>query len=161
MEPLRVSIQDLRASAYGSWEIMHFERNACIHGPFQHDTDESTAKRLPYTNSYFKSEIRKQFGDLRLRTTWEKAAIHYSALSLGTTYCLEPYQILCCALIPDYLGYDAVFERYQSEIFDRLMEIPQFIEMIKAGLEQIYREDELVKERQQIEQFRHQLPAVA
>ncbi len=149
-----LSLNTLRQETYANWEVLHFCKAAYPHASLSWNVDDTTAQRLPYTNQPFKTDIRQQFGDLRKRHTWQQAAIYYAALSMLSSD-LESWQILCWATIPNYLGQDLIMEHYQTELHDCLFQMPRFIEIIKAGLEQLYQRPDLSEERAQIEASRN------
>ena len=145
-----LSLDQLRQETYTNWEVLHFCKASYLHGPLSWDVDDATAPQLPYTNKYFKADIRKQFGDLRKRCTWKQAAIYHAALSMMNGD-LESWQILCWVTIPNYLGPDLIMEHYPTELHGCLFQMPQFIDILKTGLEQIYQRPDLSNEKAQIE----------
>ncbi|MFG6094073.1 hypothetical protein SPB21_02430 [Leptothoe sp. ISB3NOV94-8A] len=138
---MTLSIATLKNETYLEWELLHDEQGAYAQG--------------------FKADIRKQFGDLRKRETWERAAVYYTALGVAETPNLEDWQKVCWIAIPGYLGKDLLMEHYQPELLDCLMQMPKFVEIVKLGLEQVYQREDLDKEQAQIESLKDQLLAIA
>lgn len=145
-----LSIQQLKAEAYMDWETLLFERGAYNLFPMSFDVSEAEAERFPYTHPDFRSEVRKRFGDLRRRDTWESAAISLAAQSTAQSF-LEAYQILAFIVSPGYMN-SLIREHYGDRLIEYMLAYPEIIDLIRRGLEQIYRDD-CAKERELVERF--------
>lgn len=129
--------------------------------PYAWDADEADATRFPFTNTAFKTEVRQRFGDLRRRSTWENAAIWLQAQAIAQGH-LEAYEILTFMVSADYDPNNLVRQHYGEQVVEAMMTFPGILELIRCGLEQIYR-DNYIEERQLVEQFiaqGHQLPGL-
>jgi hypothetical protein len=84
--------------------------------------------------SDFKSEIRKDYGDLRRKSTWVKAAARFVAASISLAASDS------VMLITDDLNFAPDTPEYEIryEVLDAFLEIPDMFEAIKIGFEQIF-----------------------
>ncbi len=146
-----LKLQSLRQEAYGSWETICCSRGVYNPLPYAHEVSESEAKQFPFTNAAFKSEVRQRFGDLRRRSTWEAAAIWLLAQAIAQAH-LEPYEIVGFMVSADYDPNDPIRQHYGQQVIEAMMTFPGIVELIRSGLEQIYR-DNYTEERQLVEQF--------
>ena len=153
----RLTLQQLRREAYVRWETINVVGGIYNGGPESFETDPVVAERLPWTNETFKTEIRKRFGDLRKRNTWEHAAIALTAQLIVQGY-FEPYQIVAQIASPTYMR-STIHETYPTEVVDRVMQWPGIADVIREGLEQIYGDPVFSEERELVEQCRYVLPA--
>lgn len=154
-----LSIQDLKAEAYLQWETLLFEKGAFNSFPMTFEVSVSDAERFPLENSDFKSEIRKRFGDLRRRSTWEAAVISLTAHGMAQSF-LEPYQVIGFMVSPDYMD-SPIRKQYGEQLIEEMLKFPEVLDLVCRGLEQIYRED-FLQERDLVEKFiaeGKQLPA--
>lgn len=96
----------------------------------------------------FKTDIRKEFGDLRRKRTWEQAFCRYSALH-SRVGLLDADRLirLDFNFTPDREDYP-----YRHGIFDEWMSLPEGLEMIKTGLEVLFR-DYTSEEREEVDGF--------
>jgi hypothetical protein len=96
----------------------------------------------------FKSDIRKEFGDLRRRDTWERAFCRYSALH-SRVGLLDADRLIRFDFnfTPDRDDYE-----YRHRIFDEWLALPEGIELIKTGLEVLFR-DFTAKQREEANGF--------
>lgn len=155
-----LTITELKQEAYGNWEVLCLERGVYSPGPNSLDLPKTEAERLPITNTAFKDEVRQRFGDLRRRSTWESAAIWFAAQGMAQSY-LEPYQIVGYLVSDTYLN-DPIRRHYGDRLIEALLQFPEVIDIVRRGLEQVYREADYQEERSLVEQFiqtGHQLPA--
>jgi|GEM_PF-1773732 len=110
----------------------------------------------------FKPEIHQEFGDLRRRDTWEKAYWRYRALN-SQIGLLDAHRLILSDFnfTPDRDDYE-----YRHQIFDEWLSLPDGLDLIKLGLEQVLSVDftqqeraeaygffELVQERRGIGEF--------
>jgi hypothetical protein len=99
-----------------------------------------------------KADVRKRFGDLRRRDTWERAAIAFCAQSIVGCY-FEPYQIVAQLLCPDYVN-DVIRRLYGLEVVESALQWPGIDEVIREGLATIFGEPDVYdRERGLVEQF--------
>jgi hypothetical protein len=123
-----VKIQELKAEVSSSWETLNL-------------TDGT-----PTVKSLFQDEIRK-FGDLRRRSTWEKAAIVLeSRWLLGG---LENRDIIHYFCEPDTL----VGKEYNQSVLDELLMDRNALERLKNGLENLYISPVTSKDREYAMRF--------
>jgi hypothetical protein len=82
----------------------------------------------------FKSEIRKDYGDLRRKSTWIKAAARFLAANISIAASDS------VMLITDDLNFTPGTPEYEIryEVLDAFLEIPDMFEAIKIGFEQIF-----------------------
>ena len=156
-----LKLQTLRQEAYCSWETICCSRGVYNPLPYAHEVSEAEAKRFPIINTAFKSEVRQRFGDLRRRSTWEAAAIWLLAQAIAQAH-LEPYEIVGFMVSADYDPNDPVRQHYGEQVVKAMFQFPEIIDIIRQGLEQIYR-DGYTEERQLVETFiaqGHQLPGL-
>lgn len=146
-----LTISELRREAYQSWETLYYVQGLYSAVPLSVDLPKAEAERQPFTNKVFKDEIRKRFGDLRRRSTWEQAAIWMAAQGMAQSY-LEPYQIVGYLVSPTYMN-DPIRERYGEQVIEAMLQFPEVIDIIKDGLEQVYQHAEYHQERSLVEQF--------
>jgi hypothetical protein len=154
-----LKINQLRHKAYQNWETNLYVLGLYNPAPLSVDAPKAEAHRLPYTNKAFKDEVRKRFGDLRRRSTWEQAAIWMAAQGMAQSY-LEPYQIVGYMVSPNYMN-DPIRQQYGQQVIEAMLQFPEIIDIIKDGLEQVYQNVEYQQERSLVEQFirdGHQLP---
>lgn len=133
-----LKIHDLRQEAYASWELLCSVKGVYKGAPDSDELPEIEASRLPWTNAIFKAEIRKTYGDTRCRKTWERAAIELTALQMVHSY-LDPVEILSYMASPDFMRCP-IRQNYGEQVIDFMLQVPEIIEIVKAGLEQIYTE---------------------
>ena len=154
-----LKLKELRQEAYGNWEVICIEWTVYNPAPESVGLPKSETERLPYTNQAFKDEVRKRFGDLRRRSTWEQAAIWFAAQGMAQSY-LEPYQIVGYMVSPDYMN-SPIRQHYGEQVIEAMLQFPEVIDILKDGLEQIYQDRLYHQERQLVEQFiqeGHQFP---
>ncbi|WP_346294136.1 hypothetical protein [Sphaerothrix gracilis] len=97
------------------------------------------------------AQVKLRFGDLRCRSTWKNAAIWLHAQAIAQGY-LEAYEIVTFMVSADYDPSNLIRQHYGQQVVEAIMTFPEILEMIRSGLEQIYR-DEYTEERQLVEQF--------
>lgn len=153
----------LRQEAYWAWEELCAVKGVFLGAPGSDDLPEAEAERLPWTNETFKDEVRRQFGDLRRRTTWEAAAIYFTAHSMVQSY-MEPYMIVGFMASPQYMT-SAVREAYGERVIAQMLQFPEIVDIVKRGLEQLYYESDRAEDREMAQVFLKevtlQLPGVA
>ena len=86
----------------------------------------------------------KEFGDRRYKKTWEAAYARLSAIAIhrGT---LDAYSLILYTLnfTPEHPDYD-----YRDQILDEFMMIPDALDLIKMGLEQIFTSSDFTADEQ-------------
>ena len=81
----------------------------------------------------FKTEIRR-YGDLRCKSTWEKAYVALEAMTLEYP-ALENWQMVqMCFCRPDR----AELINYNDQVLEAFLQFPDGLERIKDGLERLY-----------------------
>lgn len=93
----------------------------------------------------FKPEIRRRFGDMRRRDTWERAYCHYRALNAQIGL-LDAYTLILETF--NYQPDDADYA-YRRRIFEEFLTLPDGLELIRLGLEQLFSIDFTPEERQE------------
>lgn len=91
----------------------------------------------------FKPEVR-HFGDLRCKETWEKALAQFRALNAYDS-CLDAYKLILYSFnfVPDHPEYE-----YRHQIFEAFLTLPDGLDLIRTGLEQLYSNDFTPEERE-------------
>lgn len=140
-----LNIHALRQEAYGAWETLCSVKGVYLGAPETIEVSEAEAERLPYTNDTFKDGVRCQFGDLRRKATWERAAIYFTAHSMVQSY-LEPYMIVGFMVSSTYMSC-AVREYYGDQVIELMLQFPEIVDIIKRGLEQLYYESKSQEDR--------------
>jgi hypothetical protein len=156
-----LTLTQLKQAAYQSWETLYYVQGLYSAVPLSADLPQAEAERLPFTNPTFKSEVRQRFGDLRRRSTWEQAAVWMAAQLMAQSY-LEPYQIVGYMVSATYMN-DPIRQHYGESVVEAMLQFPEVIAIVKAGLEQVYHSNEYPQERSLVEQYLkagHQLPFV-
>ena len=149
------TIHFLRREAYEDWQEMCLSNGVTLDVPPTYEIPEEEAARLPYTNESFKTEVRKRFGDLRRRQTWENAAISFLAHSVAHSY-LEPHEIVTYMVrpsLPSGIPRGEVWNVYCDRVFDEILSFPGVEALIKRGLEQLFRESDRQENQQIAVQF--------
>ena len=162
-----LKIQELRRAAYDGWEMLCSMQDVRTGFPLSEEVSEAEALCLPYANPLFKNEVRDRFGDLRRRSTWEKAAIAYSAHAMVQSY-LEPAAVVGYMATPDYLNCK-IRQHYGDRVIDEMFQFPEILPIVKRGLEQLlwepsspeYEARDRETALQFLNRFRSKLPAVA
>lgn len=97
----------------------------------------------------FKPQIRREFGDLRRRDTWEKAYWRYRALS-SQIGLLDAHRLILSDFnfTPDRDDYE-----YRHQIFAEWLSLPDGLDLIKLGLEQVLSVDFTQQEREEAHGF--------
>lgn len=133
-----MNIYELRYQAYQDYETLSLCTGVYCGAPFSWEVPSEERDRLHYTNATFKSSIREQFGDLRRKDTWRKAAIHYTALCAAKSS-LEPYQLVCFIALPEQIS-NPVRDAFGPEVIEKILSYPEVAARIRAGLEQLFQE---------------------
>lgn len=137
-----MKLQALRNETYQEYETLCLSAGVVCGAPFGWTLKPQEAERLPFTNTTFKDAIRQQFGDLRRKSTWKAAAIHYTAKGIAQGVDrgeLEPYQLVCYMALPQHLS-SPVRDAYGPEVIEALLSYPEAAAKIRAGLEQLVQE---------------------
>lgn len=130
-----LELKQLRQEAYIAWQWLYqaetgYKNKLSLVTALQSESD------LPYTDAHFKAEIRRLYGDLRCRTTWEQAAIALTANKISQHY-LEPYEIVGYLTSSKYLNC-TIRQHYGERLIETLLQIPEVLEMLQDGLEHLY-----------------------
>ena len=111
-------------------------------------------KRLSAYNSaivqpeHFKPEVRS-FGDLRCKSTWENAYCAFTARNISDS-CLDAYELITIQFNYSPEAADYVL---RHQIFEAFLALPHGLELIKAGLEQLFSSDFTPQEREEADGF--------
>lgn len=140
-----LKLRQLREEAYGAWEGLCLIKGVYLGAPESIDLPEEEAEKLPWANETFKAEVRQQFGDLRCRSTWEKAAIYYTAHSVVQSY-MEPYMIVGFMASTEFMT-SPVREHYGDQVIELMLQFPEIVDIVKRGLEQLYYESDRAEDR--------------
>jgi hypothetical protein len=110
---------------------------------FEEWKDHCWFKRSVIQPELFKTEIRKDFGDLRRKVTWEKALCRFRALNAKIGL-LDAYTLILSTFnfTPDDWDYE-----YRHQIVEEFLMLPNGLELIKLGLEQLLSVDFTSEER--------------
>lgn len=100
-------------------------------------------KQSQQQDELFKPEIRQQFGDLRRRSTWENALIRFTALNAQVGL-IDAYTLITDVFnfLPDRWDYP-----YRYRIFEEFLTLPDGLELVRTGFEQLFSCDFTDKER--------------
>ena len=96
----------------------------------------------------FKAEIR-QYGDLRRKATWIKAYCMFRAINTRDC-CLDAYELITIQfnIFPEDPEYP-----YRHQIFDEFLALPDALELLKTGLEDLFSSDFTTEEREEAHEF--------
>ena len=133
-----LKFKQLRQETYAAWELLGSSKGVYLGAPETADLSKFQAEKLPWTNQTFKNDIRKQFGDLRCRDTWERAAIQLTAHQMVQSY-MEPYEIVGYMASANYMRCH-IRAHYGDRLIDAMLAFPEVLGIIKRGLEQLYQE---------------------
>ncbi|MDX2098263.1 MAG: hypothetical protein SFW36_10850 [Leptolyngbyaceae cyanobacterium bins.59] len=105
----------------------------------------------------FKPEIKKQFGDMRCRSTWEKALCYFRAMNAQIGL-LDAYTLILYTFnfTPDRWDYE-----YRHQIIEQFLTLPDGLDLIRLGLEQLFSKDFTCEERGQADGFYQLVPESA
>jgi hypothetical protein len=130
-----LELRRLRQETYATWQWLQKAQTSST-------SDSSPAvlgpesQRLPYTDTRFKDDIRRRYGDLRCRYTWEQAAIALTADRISQNY-LEPHEIVGYLTSPEYLNC-TIRKHYGERLIEILLQFPEILELLQDGLEHLY-----------------------
>ena len=133
-----LTLKRLRQRAYAAWEVLCGIKGVYLGAPESMDMSQEDAARLPWTNEVFKAEIRKTYGDLRCRVTWESAAIQLMAHMMVQSY-MEPYQIVGYMASPAYMQCE-IREQYGDRLIEAMLQFPEILDIVREGLEQLVKD---------------------
>ena len=96
----------------------------------------------------FESEIR-QYGDLRRKSTWVEAMCRLKARNTFDC-CLDAYELITIQfnIFPEEPEYP-----YRHQIFEEFLAIPEALELLKTGFEQLFSSDFTTEEREEARGF--------
>ncbi len=154
MEQINISLESLKTETYHAWENLLQAKGCYISTAVTLEIKEDGVLELADSNTQFNSDIEKQFGDLDQYKTWEDAYIYYTALSTVDTT-LEPWFIVASVFGNSFSQNDLPWQRHRNNIVDRLWQMPQFPELVREGLAEIYAEPSYRKYREQLERQYH------
>lgn len=110
-----MKIRELKTKVYEAWEFLSGYRDCVV---------------LP---NNFKSEVRKEFGDLRYKKTWTCALARYEALNAFHD-CLDASSLV---LYTFNFTQDRWDYEFRDRIFDEFLTIPGSLDLLRLGLEQL------------------------
>ncbi|MEO1144129.1 MAG: hypothetical protein AAFY26_00805 [Cyanobacteria bacterium J06638_22] len=114
-----MKLKELKAQVYDLWQsYINYHHRAVVQ------------------SNQFKADIRREFGDLRCRNTWEKAFCRYSALH-SRIGLLDADRLIWndFNFTPDRDDYP-----YRYRIFEEWLSLPEGLDRIKTGLEILFRD---------------------
>lgn len=119
-----MKMQSLKDATYRAWENLSRFNGAVVQ---------------PQT---FKPEMR-QYGDLRYKATWEKAYAKYAARNIHDS-CLDAYELITIQFNtkPGQFEYEL-----RHKIFEAFIELPDGLDMLRDGLEQLFGQNFTQSER--------------
>lgn len=135
---MMLKLKQLRQEAYAAWELLCSSKGVYLGVLETVDLPPHQAERLPLTSKTFKDDIRQQFGDLRRRDTWERAAIQLTAHQMVQSY-MEPYEIVGYMASASYM-HCPIRAHYGELLIDAMLAFPEVLDIIRRGLEQLYQE---------------------
>jgi hypothetical protein len=145
-----LDLKRLRQEAYSAWQWLQDAQASNLRGsrvtPLFVDDDRSA-----YQNDQFKDSIRQQYGDLRCRTTWERAAIDLTAHRISQYY-LEPHEIVGYLTSSDYL-HCTIRKHYGDRLIEAMLQCPEILEMLQDGLEHLYHVSDDAADREIVLKF--------
>lgn len=125
-------MQDLKDAAYGCWKLLHVGHSA-----------------VPQPE-LFKPEVRR-LGDLRFKATWEKAYCYFKARALEMC-CLNAYELITVQFNLRFTENDP--KAYLlPQALDEFLGMPEGLELIKTGLEQIFGPGSTTQDREDAKPF--------
>lgn len=100
-------------------------------------------KQAMRQDELFKPEIREQFGDLRKRSTWENALIRFTALNAQVGL-IDAYTLITDVFnfLPERWDYS-----YRHRIFEQFLTLPDGLDLLRAGFEELLSQDFTDQER--------------
>lgn len=119
-----MKMQQLKDATYRAWENLSRFNGAVVQ---------------PET---FKPEMRR-WGDLRYKATWRRAYANYAARNIHDS-CLDAYELITIQFNtkPGQFEYEL-----RHEIFEAFIELPDGLDMLRDGLEQLFGQDLTQSER--------------
>lgn len=126
-----MKMKQLKAKVKRIWEKLHTQQDGVVIAP---QSFETTVKRM---------------GDRRYKKTWIKALARFQADWLHET-CLDAWSLVAYSFnfTPDRWDYE-----YRHEIFDEFLMHPEGLELVRAGLEQLFSADFKPKEKEKANGF--------
>lgn len=125
-----MKLSELKEKVYEHWEFRYQIRRAIIQP------------------ENFKPEIR-QYGDLRRKTTWVKALCRLESLNIFES-CLDAYELIT---IQFNISPSDPEHPYRHQIFEEFLAIPEALDLLKAGFEDLFSSDFTTEEREEAREF--------
>jgi hypothetical protein len=145
-----LDLRQLRQETYASWVRLNgLQNDAIMASKGNEDGHEKT--RLPYVDDRFKDEIRRSFGDLRCRQTWEDAAITLTARRIAQ-FDLAPHQIVGYLASSQYLQC-TIRQHYGEQLIEAMLKFPEILEILQDGLEHLYHVSTCATDREIAKRF--------
>jgi len=129
-----VTMAQIRREVYAAWQTICHNKRA-LHVPRTWKLSKAERERLPYTNQEFLAEIR-QYGDLRQRSTWLKAAPRLIAHQWVIYGYADPVRFIAFYAYPSGVA-GLVAEEFKAEMETH----KDFLKLAKVGLEQLLGQD--------------------
>ncbi|NEQ34199.1 MAG: hypothetical protein F6K04_24965 [Leptolyngbya sp. SIO4C5] len=116
---------------------------------FEEWQDYCWFKQVVCQTEAFKPEIKHRFGDMRRKATWEKALCYFKALNAQIGL-LDAHSLILHTFnfTPDRWDYE-----YRYQILEEFISLPDGLDLIKLGLEQLFSRDFTSEERGQADGF--------
>jgi hypothetical protein len=93
----------------------------------------------------FQPELKGQFGDLRLRSTWEKALVRFYSQIIYDC-CLDAHTLILHSL--NIKPGDRLYP-YRHDIFEEFLTYSDSLDLLKSGLEQVFQTNNFTPQQQQ------------
>jgi hypothetical protein len=121
-----MKLPELKEKVYEAWESLN------------------TFKGVIAQPDSFKPEVRS-LGDLRRKATWVKALTQFQALN-SYKACLDAYSLILndFNFTPDRWDYE-----FRNEILDQFLTMPDGLDLIRLGLEQLFSSTFTSQEREE------------
>ena len=108
----------------------------------------STFNRALVQPENFKPEVRA-FGDLRRKDTWKKAYCSFMARNIDDS-CLDAYNLILIQFNYQPSSWDY---ELRHEVFSEFLALPEGMELLKTGLEQLFSTDFTPHQRKEADGF--------
>jgi hypothetical protein len=146
--------KQLRQEAYATWQWLQSVQSGGLSGsnvtPIAHENAWS-----PDADILFKDYIRRHYGDLRYRHTWEEAAIALTADRIAQYY-LEPHEIVSYLTSSESFNC-AIRKHYGERLIEAMLQLPEILEMLQDGLEHLYHVSNNAADREIVLKFTKQV----
>jgi hypothetical protein len=145
-----LGLRQLRQEVYASWvRLKGLQTGVTTASRVADNSDDED--RLPYVDDDFKDEIRRSFGDLRCRQTWENAAITLTARRIAE-FDLAPHEIVGYLASSQYRQC-TIRQHYGEQLIEAVLKFPEILEVLQDGLEHLYHVSTCAADREIAQRF--------